>query len=45
MSALIVCMRFAACSKTTDRGDSNTSSVTSVVVVPAEEPHADAKAS
>ena len=34
MTALIVCMRFSASSKTSDAGDSKTSSVTSSAVQP-----------
>jgi hypothetical protein len=34
ISALIVCKRFSACSKTSDAGDSNTSSVISSAVIP-----------
>ena len=34
MTALIVCMRFSASSKTTDCGPANTSSVTSISVMP-----------
>ena len=34
MTALMVCIRFSASSKTMERGDSNTSSVTSIQSMP-----------